>query len=342
MAVRSAYAPAEATSVIPEDPGTGNRPPRERAVVPLHSLLASDSPRIHGESLEHIEMLAALEVPLPPILVHRQTMNVIDGMHRLRAARLRGEETIEVEFFTGSQEHVFALSVKLNIAHGLPLSSTDRTMAARRILQTHPQWSNRRIASNTGLSAGTVAALRSRSTAQAEQLTARVGRDGRVRPLRAAEGRLRASQVIAANPAATLRQIAGQAGIAVATAKDVRDRFRSGQPPLPPGLEAAAGELAAAPPQPVAPVGDELAVRASAAAIGLALSNMGKDPSMRTGAGRTLLLRLLSVHSIGDEAKWKSLAQSVPGHRREVLAQAARRCADHWRRFADDLEEQRW
>jgi hypothetical protein len=315
-------------------------------VIPVHLLSASDSPRIEGESLEHVELLATLGVPLPPILVHRETMSVIDGMHRLRAARLRGDEAIEVEFFTGSAEFVFALSVELNIAHGLPLSHADRAAAAQRILGTHPHWSDRRIASTTGLSAGTVASLRSRSTAQVRQLTAREGRDGRVRPLHAAAGRLRASQVIAANPGASLREIAGQAGIATATAKDVRDRIRSGQHPIPPGLEAAARKLTvvpAPPTDPIAapPVADEGAVRASAAAIGSALSSMGRDPSMRTGAARTLLMQLLSVHSIGDEAKWKALAQSVPGHRREILAQAARRCAEHWLRLAGELEKQR-
>ncbi|MEV0414684.1 hypothetical protein AB0I68_28705 [Streptomyces sp. NPDC050448] len=50
---------------------------------------------------------------------------------------------------------------------------------------------------------------------------------------------------------------------------------------------------------------------------------------------------MLSFHSIGDEAKWLRLARSVPGHRAETLAQAARRCADHWLRFADELETRR-
>jgi hypothetical protein len=35
---------------------------------------------------------------LPPILVHRATNRIIDGMHRLEAAKLRGDETISVRF----------------------------------------------------------------------------------------------------------------------------------------------------------------------------------------------------------------------------------------------------
>ncbi|MEU4928256.1 hypothetical protein AB0G54_17345 [Streptomyces yokosukanensis] len=88
------------------------------------------------------------------------------------------------------------------------------------------------------------------------------------------------------------------------------------------------------------PAGGRTATRASAAAIGLLLPNMRKDPSLRTDAGR-MLLQMLSAHSIGDEAKWIRLARSVPGHRADMLAQAARRCADHWLRFANELETRR-
>src|SRR2546421_3267487 len=66
--------------------------------VPVRSLLPADSPRLNGEDAEHIRVLAAVEAKLPPILVHRASMRVIDGMHRLGAARLRNEETIDVQF----------------------------------------------------------------------------------------------------------------------------------------------------------------------------------------------------------------------------------------------------
>ncbi|OIK05282.1 ParB N-terminal domain-containing protein [Streptomyces monashensis] len=319
----------------------------DRATLPVESLRDSDSPRINGVDGERVRMLARLDSPLPPILVHRETMRVIDGMHRIGAARLRGDDTIEVEFFEGGEVEAFALGVWLNITHGLPLSLADRTAAAQRILRARPNWSDRRIAATAGLAASTVAGVRRRSTGQNEQLNARVGRDGRVRPLRATEGRLRASQVIAANPGASLREIAEQAGIATATAKDVRDRMRQGQDPLASRRQAATA--CPAPPEAAPrPAGEALpqpapgrtALHVSAATIGLLLPNMRKDPSLRTDAGR-MLLRMLSVHSIGDESKWIRLARSVPGHRAEFLAQAARRCADHWLRFANELETRR-
>ncbi|MEU9443444.1 hypothetical protein AB0D42_21555 [Streptomyces sp. NPDC048304] len=325
-------APVDAVAAV----GAGGPAGRRRATVPVDSLLDSDSPRINGENGERVRMLAELESPLPPILVHRETMRVIDGMHRLKAARLRGDDTIDVEFFEGGDVEAFALAVRLNISHGLPLSQADRTAAAQRILRARPYWSDRRIAAGAGLSAGTVAAIRRRSTGRKEQLNTRVGRDGRVRPLQATEGRLRASQVIAANPGASLREIAERAGIATATAKDVRDRIRQGQDPLPSRRQASKGSSAVPEALP-RPAGGRTATRTSAAAIGLLLPNLRKDPSLRTEAGR-MLLQMLSVHSIGDEAKWLRLARSVPGHRAGLLAQAARRCADHWLRFANELE----
>ncbi|WP_328838899.1 hypothetical protein [Streptomyces europaeiscabiei] len=312
---------------------------RRTAVVDIDSLRASDSPRLGGENGDHARMLAEQEEPLPPVLVHHPSMRVIDGMHRLAAARLRGSTTIEVEYFDGDEAEVFALSVELNIAHGLPLSQADRAAAAERILETHPYWSDRRVATNAGLAPSTVAAIRRRSTGRSDQLNApRVGRDGRIRPLQATEGRLRASQVIAANPTASLREIAARAGIATATAKDVRDRIRRGQDPVP---QAQPAKPRVAPrEEPGRGAGGRDTSHMSAAAIGLILPNLRKDPSLRTEAGR-LLLQMLGMHSIGDEARWRRLAQSVPGHRAPVLAQAARRCADHWLRLANELEMRR-
>ena len=57
--------------------------------------------------MEHIRSLAELQDELPPILVHRTTMRVIDGMHRLKAAILRGERTIEATFYDGDDAEAF-------------------------------------------------------------------------------------------------------------------------------------------------------------------------------------------------------------------------------------------
>src|SRR5258708_1297393 len=109
-------------------------------VVAIDALRPADSPRLTGENLEHTQVLAQLDAVLPPILVHRPTMRVIDGMHRFRAAVLNGQTTIEARFFDGPEELVFAIGVIANKAHGLPLSMTEREVAACRILASHGHW----------------------------------------------------------------------------------------------------------------------------------------------------------------------------------------------------------
>ncbi|GAA0896563.1 hypothetical protein GCM10009574_073920 [Streptomyces asiaticus] len=110
-------------------------------LVPIHLLLESDSPRVDGEDTDYVKALAESGARLPPIVVHRATRRVVDGMHRLRAAELRGQESIEAQFFEGSTSDAFVLSVWLNTAHGLSLSTADRSAAALRIIRSHPQWS---------------------------------------------------------------------------------------------------------------------------------------------------------------------------------------------------------
>jgi hypothetical protein len=156
--------------------GQTARSAAEVVAVPVLALRPADSPRLNGEDKAHIARLAETETPLPPILVDRRTMRVIDGMHRLMAASLQGRETIEVIFFDGKEADVFLHAVKENVTHGLPLSRADRRAAAQRIIASHPHLSDRAIGQSTGLAAKTVAAIRRRSS-DVPQSNARVGRD---------------------------------------------------------------------------------------------------------------------------------------------------------------------
>src|SRR5215469_10359581 len=101
-----------------EAEANGEAPRREVATIRVSSVLQGDSPRLAGEDKAHIARLAEAETPLPPILVDRRTMQVIDGMHRLMAASLTGRESIEVEFFDGSAADAFLLAVQANVTHG--------------------------------------------------------------------------------------------------------------------------------------------------------------------------------------------------------------------------------
>jgi len=103
-------------------------PVRNSVQVPIARILAADSPRRAGENPEHAQSLAEVNAELPPIVVHRATLRVIDGMHRLRAARLRGQEEIAVHFLT-------AVKRMLSCSRSGPTSPTDcrsRSPTARR------------------------------------------------------------------------------------------------------------------------------------------------------------------------------------------------------------------
>ncbi len=134
-------------------------------VVPCASLKAADSPRLDGENLDHMIVLAEGCVRWPPIVVHRHTMRVIDGMHRLRAAQLRGDQTVEVRFFDGGADEAFIAAVHSIIAHGLPLTLADRKAAAQRILGCRSHRSDRSIAQLNDFAAGMVAAVRRQAAA---------------------------------------------------------------------------------------------------------------------------------------------------------------------------------
>ncbi|AGL16017.1 transcriptional regulator protein [Actinoplanes sp. N902-109] len=310
--------------------------------IRISELLPADSPRLTGQDVQHIQLLAATDAQLPPIVVHRATMRVIDGMHRLRAAGLRGHEHINVRFFDGSTEDAFVLGVQLNVGHGLPLTRADRTAAAKRIITAHPAWSDRLIASVSGLAAGTIRGLR-RDCGDASTAVARIGRDGRVRPTDAAAGRIAASQFLAQHPAASLREIARIAGVSLATARDVRERVQHGQDPLPPMQRTHQRLLSAAdtPEVEVPRPHKEPESFLPASCDGLPevpdiLRNLVRDPSLRfTENGRRLLRWLAQLSS--TLPGWNELAPTVPSHSTYIVADLARKCATEWASFADEL-----
>jgi transposase-like protein len=293
--------------------------------VPLSCLETGDSPRRCGENSSHARMLADLGDVLPPIIVHRPTMRVIDGMHRLHAARLRGAEEIEVRFFDGDEASAFVLGVQLNVTHGLPLSLADRRAAADRILSLYPHWSDRVIASVTGLSGPTVAARRRRLSADNSQSDARVGMDGRIRPIDPAQRRKAATQLLADNPGASLREIARQAGLSPETIRKLRIQ------------SAPVNGAARRQPSPSSPLArpDE-----AARARNMALQALRADPAFRsTDSGRTLLRLLAASRAVDDSGN--DFIAKAPAHCLGRLVEAARACARDWEAFAAGVERRR-
>ncbi|MFF1910565.1 ParB/RepB/Spo0J family partition protein [Streptomyces sp. NPDC058239] len=318
--------------------------------VPIAALLPGESPRSEGPDQEHVARLAEIDGPLPAILVRRSDMRVIDGMHRLLAALIRGQETIDVEFFEGTTEEAFLRAVQANITHGLPLSQDDRRAAAGRIIASHPQMSDRAIARASGLGAKAVASIRRRSTDVVPQLNSRIGRDGRVRPLSSVEGRWRAAEVMAENPTASLREVARIAGISPATASDVRRRIQAGEPPAPVRSDTATVPAPALPEFPEAEAADidamvpaqggrpraEHGVRLPQPSPAMVLEKLLRDPSLRLKEEGRHLLRLLQQNA---SAEWNHLTAAVPPHCGALVGSLARQYAATWLEFAQHLDE---
>jgi ParB-like chromosome segregation protein Spo0J len=316
--------------------------------VPLLSIHPGDSPRLNGEDKVHTARLAEIDTPLPPILVDRRTMRVIDGMHRLVAASLQGRETIDVIFFDGSAADIFLLAVKENVVHGLPLSQADRRAAAERIIGTHRHMSDRAIGQAAGLSAKGVAAIRKRLSDDAPQSNTRIGKDGVARPLDSGQGRQLAAKLLTDQPEATLRDVARASGISPATVLDVRRRLERGEPPVlrkptasgsfgiaegtgeetdaqaEDGVKAPAARSAPRPPTALAPTAT--------------VEKLLRDPSLRNNDEGKGMLRLLQINAVGAEQLPKMTA-SIPPHCVGIIVRLARQYAEMWQEFSHELGE---
>jgi ParB-like nuclease domain len=268
-------------------------------LVPVESLLRGDSPRLSGESKSHAQLMA--DAPdTPPIIVHRSTMHVIDGMHRLTAAKLRHQETIAVRFFDGTVNEAFIIAVAANIAHGLPLSRKDRRSAAARILEMYPCWSDRLVASTAGLSHHTVAAIRrDMSTGQIAQSSSRLGKDGKTRPVPSKE--LRSAPEL----------------VPVGTVQDVR--VRAGQ-----GSRAGPAQGAGHGPK----FGTELG--------NAALKQLSRNPAVRFNQDGRALVQLLS-RSLQNVNDVRSLTGNAPEHCLDTVADVALALSDSWSHVAQEL-----
>ncbi|GAU69537.1 hypothetical protein SSP35_13_00070 [Streptomyces sp. NBRC 110611] len=177
-----------------------------------------------------------------------------------------------------------------------------------------------------------MAELRRRAAKDAPQPAARVGRDGRVRPVNSEQGRLLAAEYLTANPEASLRAAARASGISPGTVRDVRDRLRRGEPPVPaPRPHSSHDGRSAA---------ERGARRPAPGNVQRAWHALSQDPSLRsTEAGRKLL-RLLAAQPVSP-AQRRKLVESLPPYHLDLLWLVSRECATAWQDFADGVEAHR-
>lgn len=295
--------------------------------VPIDLIDSTSSPRSAIDN-SHVNIISNLGAEsLPPILVQQGSMRLIDGLHRLYAAKKRGDQTIHVLYFDGDDEVAFLMSVALNSKHGLPLSLRDRKRAAERLLLKNPQWSDRSIAVVAGLSNKTVGRIRSDLGSALPEANRRTGRDGVAQPVSSAANRARAEAFLERSPDASAREIAEAAGVSLTTAKSIRSRkkFSSfGSPAFgTPGAGTRSDGTSSSTRE----------AQVSGQHYRQALLRLRSDPSIRfTHYGRTLF-RMLEVGA-RDECDWNELASHVPEHCRAAVAEMARLQAGFLARFA--------
>ena len=152
--------------------------------------------RAGGIDDDWVGQLMELGGDWPPILVTKD-LHVVDGHHRVVAARRLRKRTIAVEELSeldGAAALVEAAATA-NAFHGLPLTRADRRCIVDRLLQLAPEWSDRRIAAAAGVSPTTVGTRRramqplapaeaaeTRPDVRTGHLNVRVGRDGKKYP----------------------------------------------------------------------------------------------------------------------------------------------------------------
>lgn len=319
-------------------------------VVPIADLVGTLSPRERRADPAHIRLLAETE-STHPLLVHRPTMRVIDGVHRLRAAMLNGLTEVTVQSFDGSEADAFVLAVELNIRHGLPLTLRERKTAAQRIIASHPNWSDRAIAERTGLSAKTVGKIRRQTRDEIPDLGSRVGRDGRARPISCIEGRRRAAALIMADPEISLRELSRKTGVSVGTIRNVRKRLDCGQDPIPDRLrDAESGTARLAPPHarmvPVrgkasapAQQGKASGSRGEQQETASVVQKLLRDPSLRaTDSGRRLLRMLVSTEL--ERSELEEIAKAVPAHCVPLIRAVALKRSEDWNQLASMVSQE--
>jgi ParB-like chromosome segregation protein Spo0J len=277
--------------------------------LPVDQLRFGLSPRKGATDPQHVAALAEVLGDVPPILVQASTMRVIDGVHRVLAARSIGQTTIRAVIFEGDETAAHIEAVHRNVRHGMPLTLGEREAAASKFLELVPEWSDRRIATVSGISPKTVARLRDRATVDSAQLRARVGRDGRIRAVDSSEVRRQVVEALRADPEASNRAIARRTRASQATVRDVRQRLARGE----------SGLLAVVRPE-----------RQRQAAAG--------EPERKHQAAPDEFADWFVARDLGD-SDWQPYVDAIPISRVYEVADACRRRSESWRAFASALED---
>ncbi len=301
--------------------------------VPIERLMLGEGVRSAGLDEAHVALLTEMEGRWPPIVIWGDECLVVDGAHRVAAARRLGYHQIAAVRFEGTRDEAFLESVRQNVSHGLPLTVGDRRRAAVQVLTRHGDWSDRRVAWLCGLSGKTVARLRRIELRRGldghdvvVELERRVGRDGKARPVQVGEVRERIRLALEENPGVSLRTIAALAGASPETVRTVRARLS----------DIGAGQTS------VTDLAPAEMPEASISVVRLespACSHGGlwdRDPALLTCGDGGEFARWFTRSRLGED--WQRYICTVPVSRVYEVVDEARRRAGAWTAFASMLE----
>lgn len=123
---------------------------------------------------------------LPPVMVYEVEGRwlLADGFHRHAAAASLGKRSITAEIRPGNYDDALEFAAGANLAHGLPFNRNERRRAVDVKLRLHPDWSDRRLAEELGVSRDLVGKIRKSLVegGQIPSIAGRVGADGKTYP----------------------------------------------------------------------------------------------------------------------------------------------------------------
>jgi ParB-like chromosome segregation protein Spo0J len=136
-----------------------------------------------GVVQEYAELMKARRNFPPLDVVHdakARKFYLIDGYHRLAAARLAGVATVGVSVTEGTLDDARWLACGANKSHGLRRTNADKRKAARAALLARPHLSDSALAEHVGVSGPMIGAYRAelRDAGVIADVVERVGLDG--------------------------------------------------------------------------------------------------------------------------------------------------------------------
>lgn len=179
-------APAEEAVPEPEVRGQAAREPTGNALpVVIAAIDLDGSPAMRAElSADAVKQYAGMLDELPPVELMRvgRSLRVIDGRHRIAAARAEGRAEILAVVREGSERDAFVAALGANARHGVRLSDADLRLVVGAALADAElvQWADRRLARLVGCSHTIVGVIRAECRPESVD-EPRVGQDGKRR-----------------------------------------------------------------------------------------------------------------------------------------------------------------